>query len=172
MGTCFVIFFIFYLFCGCSVFLSYVISDKKLELVILVPTPFSLFKSLWIEIWFFKFSMIWVFFGIGYFSFHFRFHIFGIGIGYFSSCGAVQMLNISIGFKYNRVVFRFGDVWLVHTLYMFKYNRVLVNILPTSTSKRILKFSFCCLPPSPILSYILSYPFLLTWFLTYSYEEH
>ena len=78
-----------------------------LELGILVPTPVSLFKSLWIEIWFFKFSMIWVFFGIGYFSFCFRFHIFGIGIGYFSSCGVVQMLGISVGFKYNRAIFSF-----------------------------------------------------------------
>ena len=78
-----------------------------LELGILVPTPVSLFKSLWIEIWFFQFSMIWVFFGIGYFSFCFRFHIFGIGIGYFSSCGVVQMLGISVGFKYNRVIFSF-----------------------------------------------------------------
>ena len=53
-----------YLFCGCSTFLSYAISEKKSEFGILVPTPpFSVqdFKSLWIEIWFFKFSMIWVF---------------------------------------------------------------------------------------------------------------
>ena len=49
--------------------------------------------------------MIWVFFGIGYFSFRFRFHIFGIGIGYFSSYGVVQMLGISVGFKYNRAIF-------------------------------------------------------------------
>ena len=90
MGTCFVIF----LFCGCSVFLSYAISNKKSELGILVPNPLSLFKSLLIEILFFKFSKIWVFFGIGYFSFRFRFDFFGIGIGYFSSCGAVQMLGI------------------------------------------------------------------------------
>ena len=76
MGTCFVIFFLLWMHC----LLSYVISDKKLELVILVPTPLSLFQ-LWIEIWFFKFSMIWVFFGIGYFSFRFKFDFFGIGIG-------------------------------------------------------------------------------------------
>ena len=34
-----------YLFCGCSAFLSYAISEKKSEFGILVPTPLSLFKT-------------------------------------------------------------------------------------------------------------------------------
>ena len=113
-----------YLFCGCSTFLSYVISEKKSEFGILVPTPLSLFKtSSHFGLRSDFLNLAW----FGYFSFRFRLHIFGIGIGYFSSCGIVQMLGISIGFKFNRAIFHVGY-------------------------------------------FVLS--FLLTWFLTYTCEEH
>ena len=79
--------------------------EKKWELGILVPTPLSLFKtSSHFGLRSDFLSLAW----FGYFSFHFRFHIFGIGIGYFSSCEAVQMLGISVGFKFNRAVFHVG----------------------------------------------------------------
>ena len=73
VGTCFVFFFSF---CGCSVFTCSVYFHIQITFKFMTknrPTPLSLLKSLWIEIWFFKFSTIWVFFGIGYFSFCFSF---------------------------------------------------------------------------------------------------
>ena len=101
------------------------ISKKKLKLgIFLVPTPLSLFKT----------------------SSHFGFNTDFLSLAWF---GYSLELGILVGFKFNWAVIHFGDVWLVYMFYMFKYNRVLVNILPTSTSKRTLKLSLCCLPPSP-----------------------
>ena len=119
--TCFVIFFILWMLCLsklCDIW------EKKSEFGILVPTPLSLFKtSSHFGLRSDFLNLAW----FGYFSFRFRLHIFGIGIGYFSSCGIVQMLGISIGFKFNRAIFHVGY-------------------------------------------FVLS--FLLTWFLTYTCEEH
>ena len=47
--------------------------------------------------------MIWVFFGIGYFSFCFRFDFFGIGIRYFSSCGAIKTKDGRVPYKLTRI---------------------------------------------------------------------